>query len=242
MSVQSRDDLKRAQTVIVKVGSALLAQGEHPSAFVRIAAQIAQLRAQHRRVVVVSSGAIALGLERLGFAERPTALSALQACAAAGQGRLQRQWDEAFAAHSLGVAQILLTNADLQNRRRFLNAQGALNVLLDRGAIPIVNENDTVSVDEIKLGDNDTLAAQVCGIVGGDVVVLLTSANGLHTNDPSLDPTSERIALVDDIADVEKFAKGAARFGTGGMRTKLDAAKIGRTHGAATVIVPGAPE
>lgn len=239
MRVQSRDDLAHAKTIIVKIGSALLADPTPPTAFERVAADVGQLKAWGHDVIVVSSGAIALGLGRLRYESRPTDLAGLQAAAAAGQGLLQRMWDEAFARHGHVVAQVLLTHGDLQNRKRFLNAQAALRCLLERGAIPIVNENDTVSVAEIKLGDNDTLAAQICGLVDAEVVVLLTSADGLRTADPHVDPNSERISVVHDIADVEGVAKGPHGPGTGGMRTKLEAARIARAGGAATIIAPG---
>jgi glutamate 5-kinase len=150
------------------------------------------------------------------------------------------RWGEAFAAHGVEVAQILLTHADLRDRRRYLNARQAFARLLEAGVVPIVNENDTVAVDEIKLGDNDTLAAQVCGLCDADVVVLLTSAAGLYTADPSLDASAVRVPVVNELDDaVRALAGPAARLGTGGMITKLDAAAAAQKHGASTLIAPG---
>jgi glutamate 5-kinase len=238
-SRDARAELKDARCVVVKVGSALLAQKE-PDPFASFAAQIAELRKKGVRVVLVSSGAIALGFPALGLAERPKDLAGLQASAAAGQSKLMWRWGEAFHAHGLEVAQVLLTHADLKDRRRYLNARQAFLRLLDAGVVPVVNENDTVAVDEIKLGDNDTLAAQVCGLCDAQAVVLLTGAAGLFTADPSVDPGAVRIPVVDILDDaVRALAGPAARLGTGGMITKLDAAAAAQRHGAATVIAPG---
>ncbi|MDP2341801.1 MAG: glutamate 5-kinase [Deltaproteobacteria bacterium] len=235
----ARVRLTSAKRVVVKIGSALLRSRDHDP-FAHFAAEVISLRRQGKTVVVVSSGAIALGYPSLKLATRPTELAALQASAAAGQSKLMAHWAQAFGWFDVDVAQILLTHADLQDRRRYNNAKGALAVLLERGLIPIVNENDTVSVDEIKLGDNDTLAAAVSGLIDADAVVLLTSAAGLFTADPSLDATARRIDVVDDLTpEVRAYATGAAALGTGGMITKLDAAAIARRHGAQTVIARG---
>jgi glutamate 5-kinase len=234
----ARAQLTKARRVVVKIGSALLADKD-VDAFSRLAADVAVLRDRQMDVVLVSSGAIALGLEVLGFSERPKDLASLQACAAAGQSRLMARWDAAFSKHGTAVAQLLLTHDDLRDRRRYLNARHAFSRLLERGCVPVVNENDTVSVDEIKLGDNDTLAAQVCGLASADVVVLLTGAAGLFTADPAKDKRAERVVIVDDVEAVRAFAGDPAKHGTGGMRTKLDAALVARKHGASTLIAPG---
>ena len=235
----ARAELLSARRVVVKIGSALLAKS--PEAFAELAAQVAALRGRGLEVAVVSSGAIALGLAPLGLGSRPRDLPSLQAAAAAGQSRLMWRWGEAFARHQLEVAQVLLTHGDLRERRRYLNARSAMTRLLEAGIIPIVNENDSVSVDEIKLGDNDTLAAEVCGLVDADVVVLLTGAPGLFTADPSLDPTAVRIPVVELIDDrVRALAGPPAALGTGGMVTKLTAAENAGRHGAGPVIAPGA--
>ncbi len=235
----ARARLVSARRVVVKIGSVLLRRQDHDP-FAHFAAEVMNLRRQGKTVVVVSSGAIALGYPSLKLSTRPTELAALQASAAAGQSKLMAHWAQAFGWFDVDVAQILLTHADLQDRRRYNNAKGALAVLLERGLVPVINENDTVSVDEIKLGDNDTLAAAVSGLIDADAVVLLTSAAGLFTSDPSLDATAQRVAVVDDLGpEVRAFASGAAALGTGGMITKLDAAAIARRHGAQTVIAPG---
>lgn len=236
----ARARLQQARRVVVKVGSALLRQGLPHDPFAHFAAEVMALKRQGKEVVVVSSGAIALGFPALGYAERPTELAALQASAAAGQSRLMGQWARAFSWFDVEVAQILLTHDDLKDRRRYMNARGALLVLLERGLVPVINENDTVSVDEIKLGDNDTLAAAVSGLVDADAVVLLTSSAGLFTADPHKDPTAVRVPIVDALTDdVRALAGGAALLGTGGMITKLDAGDIARRHGAQTLIAPG---
>jgi len=233
-----RAALSSCRRIVVKIGSALLADG--PPAFARFAEEIALLRREGRDVVVVSSGAIALGYPLLGYAERPTDLAGQQASAAAGQGKLIQAWATACAAHGIEVAQILLTHGDLEHRRRYVNARHAMERLLACGALPIVNENDTVSVAEIKLGDNDVLAAAVCGLTAAQLVVLLTGAEGLFTANPSVDPRAARVPFVDEITDeIRALAGPPARLGTGGMVTKLRAAEQARTHGAATVVAPG---
>jgi glutamate 5-kinase len=235
----ARSRLKEARRVVVKIGSALLKSTERDP-FAHFAAEVMALRRQGREVVVVSSGAIALGWPSLKLAARPTDLPGLQASAAAGQSRLMAKWAQAFSWFDVDVAQILLTHDDLKDRRRYDNARQALLLLLARGVVPVINENDTVSVDEIKLGDNDTLAAAVSGLVDAEAVVLLTGAPGLFTADPSLDPTATRVPVVEDLGDdVRALAGGAANHGTGGMITKLDAAAIAKRHGAQTVIAPG---
>ena len=233
----TRAELTKARRVVVKIGSALLAGSGEP--FASFAAQIVALRQRGVQVTLVSSGAIALGFPALGLRERPRDLAGLQAAAAAGQSKLMWRWAEAFHAHGVEVAQVLLTHADLRDRRRYLNARQAFLRLLECGVIPVVNENDTVAVDEIKLGDNDTLAAQVCGLCDADVVVLLTGAAGLFTADPAVDNNATRVAIVTDLESVRSLAGPAARLGTGGMITKLDAAAAAQKHGAATVIAPG---
>jgi glutamate 5-kinase len=235
----ARSRLKDARRVVVKIGSALLKSTERDP-FAHFAAEVMALRRQGREVVVVSSGAIALGWPSLKLAARPTDLPGLQASAAAGQSRLMAKWAQAFGWFDVDVAQVLLTHDDLKDRRRYDNARQALLLLLSCGVVPVINENDTVSVDEIKLGDNDTLAAAVSGLVDADAVVLLTGAPGLFTADPSLDPSATRVPVVEDLGeDVRALAGGAANHGTGGMITKLDAAAIARRHGAQTVIAPG---
>lgn len=239
--MSSRDKLRQVRRVVVKVGSQLLA--DDPSTFARIGGQIADLWDEGREVVLVTSGAIALGFPALGLKERPKDLPSLQAAAAAGQSRLMARWSEALEARSRGSAQVLLTHADLDARKRYLNARSALLRLLEAGLTPVVNENDTVSVEEIKLGDNDTLAAEVCGLVSADLVVLLTGADGLMTGDPRMDPEAVRVPVVEVLDErVRAMAGKPSHLGTGGMTTKLRAAEVARRHGAATVIAPGMRE
>ena len=243
----ARPELTGVSRVVIKIGSALLAgtipcrgSGGASDPFAAFAAQIAGLRARGLSVALVSSGAIALGFPSLGLGQRPKDLAGLQASAAAGQSKLMWRWAESFYAHGLEVAQILLTHDDLRDRRRYLNARQAFMRLLECGVVPVVNENDTVAVDEIKLGDNDTLAAQVCGLCDAQLIVLLTGAPGLYTADPTLDPSAVRVPIVRVLDEhVRKLAGAAAALGTGGMVTKLEAAAQAQTHGAATVIAPG---
>ncbi|HEY1101405.1 MAG TPA: glutamate 5-kinase [Myxococcota bacterium] len=235
----SRHRLTTSRRVVVKIGSALL-KSTTRDPFAHFASEVMALRRTQRDVVVVSSGAIALGLSAMGITVRPTDLPTLQAAAACGQSRLMNHWAKAFAWFGVEVAQVLLTHDDLKDRRRWKNARQALSVLLERGIVPIINENDTVGVAEIKLGDNDTLAAATAGLVDADTVVLLTGAPGLFTADPGKDPLATRLPVVDAVTDeVRALAGGADLHGTGGMITKLEAATVARRHGAQTVIAPG---
>lgn len=235
----ARQRLQHSKRVVVKIGSALL-KSTTRDPFAHFASEVMALRRSGRDVIVVSSGAIALGLQAMGIAVRPTDLPTLQAAAACGQSRLMNHWAKAFGWFGLEVAQILLTHDDLKDRRRWKNARQALAVLLARGIIPIINENDTVGVAEIKLGDNDTLAAATAGLVDADAVVLLTGAPGLFTADPGKDPSATRLPVVEAVTDeLRALAGGAELHGTGGMITKLEAATVARRHGAQTVIAPG---
>lgn len=242
MSEESaRRALAGARRVVIKVGSQLLATDA--GTFSRVAEGILSLLDEGREVVLVTSGAIALGLEPLGLKERPRDLVGLQAAAAAGQSRLMRRWMDVLEGEGgRRCAQVLLTHADLADRRRYLNARSALTRLLSAGVIPVVNENDTVSVEEIKLGDNDLLAAEVCGLVGASAVVLLTGADGLMSGDPAKDPDARRVPYIEDVFAAEKLAGKPSKLGTGGMATKLRAAEVARRHGATTVIAPGSRE
>lgn len=236
--MSTRTTLTATRRLIVKVGSQLLA--DDPDIFVRLATEIASLWREGREVVLVTSGAIALGFPVLGLPSRPRDLASLQAAAAAGQGRLMARWGAAFEAAGRPVAQVLLTHADLASRRRYLNARSALMTLLGAGVVPVINENDTVSVEEIKLGDNDLLAAEVCGLVSAELVILLTGADGVMSDDPRHNPLAERIAQLDVIDERVRDAMGKpSALGTGGMRTKLRAAEVARLHGASTLIAPG---
>ncbi|MFT5259361.1 MAG: glutamate 5-kinase [Saprospiraceae bacterium] len=239
----SRKDLRQAKVWVIKVGSALLTQassGLNLEVIATLASQIAFLRSQGKQVVLVSSGSIAEGSRKLGWNKRPKEIHKLQAAAAVGQMGLVHQYQQAFNTHRLTCAQILLTNADLANRKRYLNARSTLTSLLDLNVIPIVNENDTVVTDEIRFGDNDTLAALVANIVGAEVLVLLTDQKGLFTADPSKDKTAKLIeqGIAGD-PRLDAMAGDTSEFGTGGMVTKLKAATKAAHSGASTVIAFG---
>lgn len=226
---EARQALREARRVVVKIGSrSLLAS---PERFRRLAGQVAALRAHGRSVVLVSSGAIALGRARLGLDKRPKDMARLQAAAAAGQSRLVRAWDDAFEPHGIPAAQVLLTHADLGDRDRYLNARRALEALIELGAVPIINENDTVAVEEIKFGDNDQLAAMVATLVGADLLVLLTDVEGV------LDHSGARLPLVREIDEVLAFLRAPTDdIGLGGMASKVEAARRATLRGVPVAI------
>lgn len=228
----------------MKVGSGLLAGwGTHldRGAARDVVGQICQLRAGGSEVVLVSSGAVALGCERLGLEERPGDIPTIQAAAAIGQGDLMALYSLAFEELGHTAAQVLLTHADLADRRRFLNARHALERLLELGATPILNENDTVAVDELKLGDNDTLAAHVANLVGAELLVILTDQDGLHTADPRQDPRARRIPLIRADEEVAEGVLGGSgsSLSVGGMATKVEAARRAAAFGVPTALVDG---
>lgn len=228
--------------IVVKVGSRLLVDERHQLDESRIAdlvGQIVRVRASGRQVVLVSSGAIAAGLPDLKLTRRPKDLPSLQAAAALGQARLIELYRDRFAEHGVAVGQALLTHADLRDRNRHLNARNALNRLLEAGAIPVINENDTVAVDEIRVGDNDQLSALVGNLVRADLVVLLTTVDGLFTDHP--DRGGTLVARVDAVTPEIRAMAGGAHdgVGTGGMQTKLDAAEICARGGERLVICNG---
>jgi len=233
-----------AASLVVKVGSSLVTddgRGLDHAAVARWAAQIADLRRAGRNVVLVSSGAIAEGVKRLGWTARPSAMHELQAAAAVGQMGLVQAYETAFAKFGLHTAQILLTHEDLADRRRYLNARSTLRTLLSLGVIPIINENDTVTTDEIRFGDNDTLGALVTNLIEADVLVLLTDQQGLYTADPRKDPSATLVATARaDDPRLEAMAGGVGTAqGRGGMLTKVLAAKRAARSGASTVIASG---
>jgi glutamate 5-kinase len=235
---------REAARLVIKVGSSLVTNegaGLDAGAIARWATQIAALRAARREVVLVSSGAIAEGMQRLGWKRRPHAMHELQAAAAVGQMGLAQVYESCFRQHGLQTAQVLLTNADLADRSRYLNARSTLRTLLALGVIPVINENDTVATDEIKVGDNDTLASLVANLIEADVLVILTDQSGLYTADPRRDPAATLVAeaRAGDPA-LEHMAGGAgSAIGKGGMITKILAAKRAARSGAHTVIASG---
>jgi glutamate 5-kinase len=236
--------IKASSRIIVKVGSSLVTnegRGLDHDAIARWAAQIAALRALGKEVVLVSSGAIAEGMLRLGFSARPTDIHELQACAACGQMGLAQIYETSFRTHGIQTAQVLLTHADLADRERYLNARSTLTTLLRLNVVPIINENDTVVTDEIKFGDNDTLGALVANLIEADALVILTDQKGLYSADPRKDPVATLIrqAQAGDPA-LEAMAGGAgSSIGRGGMLTKVLAARRAARSGAHTVIAWG---
>ncbi len=236
--------LKSARRLVVKVGSSLVTnqgQGLDRAAIARWAAQIAQLRTRSKEVVLVSSGAIAEGMQRLGWTRRPHAMHELQAAAAVGQMGLVQVYESSFREHGLHTAQVLLTHADLADRQRYLNARSTLRTLLALGVIPIINENDTVVTDEIKFGDNDTLAALVTNLIEADCLIILTDQAGLYTRDPREDASAElvRAAKAGDAALEDMCGRAGSHIAKGGMLTKVLAAKRAARSGAHTVIASG---
>lgn len=236
--------ISHAQRLVAKVGSSLVTnegRGIDEVAVAQWAAQIATLHAQGKQMVLVSSGAIAEGMARLGWARRPHTMHELQAAAAVGQMGLIQAYEAAFAKHGIRTAQILLTHEDLADRHRYLNARTTLYTLLSLGVVPIVNENDTVVTDEIRLGDNDTLGALVTNLIEADALIILTDQPGLYTADPRKNPGAEFISVAQagDPA-LEAMAGGAgSSVGTGGMLTKVLAAKRAANSGGHTVIASG---
>jgi glutamate 5-kinase len=234
--MNAREELTRARRLVVKVGSRVLASDHE--LIPRLAREISAIMAEKRSVVLVSSGAIALGVKRLGYPSKPKETRRLQAAAAAGQSSLMRRYEEAFGAVGITTAQVLITHADLAERERMNNAREALSELLDVGALPVVNENDVVSIEELHFGDNDQLAAMVAPLVGADLLVLLTDVEGV------LDETGQRISVMGDNDTIGRIEGAGERVGTGGIQSKIDAARKGCRAGAGAVIAaagrPGA--
>ncbi|MSQ60652.1 MAG: glutamate 5-kinase [Betaproteobacteria bacterium] len=236
--------ISTARRLVVKVGSSLVTNqglGLDHAALGRWAAQIAQLKQRQREIILVSSGAVAEGMQRLGWRKRPHALHELQAAAAVGQMGLVEAYENCFRTHNLRAAQLLLTHEDLADRKRYLNARSTLRTLLALNVIPVINENDTVATDEIKFGDNDTLAALVTNLVEADALIILTDKDGLYTADPGHDPSAQFVhnGQAGDPA-LEKMAGGVgSSFARGGMITKILAAKRAARSGAHTVIASG---
>jgi glutamate 5-kinase len=239
--------LSAARRIVIKVGSALVVNGEtgEPDrAWLHaLVADAARLTRRGQQVLIVSSGAVALGRRRLGLGRRALDLPEKQAAAAAGQGLLMRAWEEALEPYGLKAAQVLLTRDDTEQRRRWLNARATMETLLELGAVPVVNENDTVATEEIRYGDNDRLAARVAQMIGADLLVLLSDIDGLYTADPRSNPDARHIPMVEELTpEIEAMAGGSnasAGLGVGGMATKLTAAKIAQGAGCATLITLG---
>lgn len=232
-------------TLVVKIGTSSLTNTETGQlALATIASlveSVCQLRRQGHQVVLVSSGAVGIGCARLRLEERPRTVGLKQAIAAVGQGRLMRIYDDFFSSLQQPIAQVLLTRGDLCDRNRYINASNTLQALFDLGVVPIVNENDTVAVDELKFGDNDTLSALVAGLVEADWLFLLTDVDRLYSADPRVQPNAQPITHVENIGDLAQVEVGGqgSRWGTGGMATKIMAAEIATGAGVRTVITQG---
>jgi glutamate 5-kinase len=241
MSALAVDDFRR---VVVKVGSSLLIGDDgrvDRQWLAGLAADIADWHSRGHEVLVVSSGAIAIGSAVLGINKRRARLEDLQAAAAAGQVQLAHAYQDALDDYGITTAQVLLTPEDTENRRRFLNARGTLGRLIERRVVPIINENDTVATEEIRYGDNDRLAARVAQLVMADALILLSDVDGFYTADPASDPQAEHIPLVTAITDDMQRMAGETRsdIGSGGMATKVQAARIATHAGCATIITSG---
>jgi len=232
--IPERASLAGAKRVVIKCGSRLIAEAPASRPAV-IADQVLELRTRGVEVVIVSSGAIALGMTRLKLAARPTELPGLQAAAAVGQSRLMQHWEHAFGAHGVEIGQVLLTHDDLGDRRRFLSARLTLRALLDHGCVPIINENDTVATEEIKFGDNDQLAALVCNLVSADALIILTDVEGVR------DAYGVRMPVVRDIErEAAPVAGGpTSGVGSGGMASKVGSARIVTRSGVPAIVAPG---
>jgi glutamate 5-kinase len=243
--MNSRENFKNAKRIVVKIGSSLLTKGGKgldKTAIAQWVEQMAALRKSGVDVILVSSGSVAEGVWRLGLKARPTTLHELQAAAAVGQMGLVRVFDDTFQQHDLHASQVLLTHDDLSNRQRYLNARSTLLTLLQFGVVPVINENDTVATEEIRFGDNDTLAALVANLVEADLLLILTDQQGLFTADPSVDTDATLISQINVNDERLESMAGESRsgLGRGGMSTKVSAARLAARSGAATVIAAGA--
>lgn len=237
-------NLSEAKLVVVKVGSSLVTAEGHGIDQIALdgwATQIATIKSRGIHVILVSSGAIAEGMKRLGWKKRPTAINELQAAAAVGQMGIAQAYERAFSAYDIHTAQILLTHEDLSDRTRYLNARSTIKTLLNQNIVPVINENDTVTTDEIKLGDNDTLGALVTNLVEADALIILTDQLGLYDSDPRKNPNAMFINEISALhPELENMAGGAGTgVGTGGMYTKVQAAKRAALSGANTVVASG---
>ena len=243
MSSNARQSLTDARRRVIKIGSAVLTdngQGLNKASIERLAQSVIALRADGAEVIIVSSGAVAAGLARLNMTMRPSALDQLQAAAAVGQSSLVQAYEAAFAPSGDLCAQILLSHDDVRSRERFLNARATLQTLLSQGVIPIVNENDTVVTDEIRFGDNDTLAALVANLIDADLLVMLTDQAGLFNTDPRATPDAQLITEADaHDTTLDKMVSEGTALGRGGMISKLRAARLAARSGTLAIIADG---
>lgn len=237
--------IARARRITIKIGSSLLIDPSEKrvrkSWLTSVGDDIAALRAEGKQVAVVSSGAVALGRVHLGL-RRSSRLDHKQAAAAAGQALLMQAWEEALVRHGIPTAQLLLTIEDTEQRRRWLNARATMEVLLAQNALPVINENDSVATDELRYGDNDRLSARAAQMIRSDVLILLSDVDGIYTADPQRDPDARHLPYVSELtSEIEGYAGGTAAegVGTGGMRTKIAAARIASAFGCSTIIAAG---
>ena len=241
--MKARQQLGRSKRWVVKVGSSLVTRDGQGLDHEQIASwvkQICTLRQQGHHIVLVSSGSVVEGLVRLGWDKRPEALNDLQAAAAVGQMGLIQAYESKFQQHGVHTAQVLFTHEDMSDRKRYLNARSTLNRLLDLGVVPVVNENDTVAIEEIRFGDNDRLAALTANLVEANLLVILTDQDGMYDSDPRRHPEAkllESVSVDDD--KLEGMAAGSGALGRGGMITKIQAARLAARSGTATLVVGG---
>ncbi len=239
-------DFSKAKRIVIKVGTSNLTDKNYrlePRKVEKLATEIVELKKQDKEIILVSSGAIGAGIGKLDLKQRPRDIKVLQATAAVGQNVLMSTYDRYFANYDQIIAQILLTHAAFFNRQRYLNLRNTLVTLLKSGIIPIINENDTVAVDEIKVGDNDTLSALVASNLDADLLIILTNTDGLFTYDPKRSKKAELIPVVDEITpEIERIAETGGRTGVGGMKTKIQAAKVTMKAGIPMIIANGGEE
>lgn len=241
----TRENLNDAKRIVIKVGTSTLTHATGKLNLLRIeklARELSDLANQGKQIILVSSGAVSAGMERLGLKEKPKNIPEKQAAAAVGQGILLHIYEKMFGEYGQIVAQVLLTRADSVNRKRYTNSRNTLMALLNQGVIPIINENDAVSIDELKIGDNDTLSAMVASIIDADLLIILSDVEGVYTANPLTDPSAALLNEIADITpDIEELAGGPGTLrGTGGMYTKIQAAKIAVNSGVTMVIASGA--
>jgi glutamate 5-kinase len=239
-------DFSKAKRIVIKVGTSNLTDKNYrlePRKVEKLATEIVELKKQDKEVILVSSGAIGAGIGKLDLKQRPRDIKVLQATAAVGQNVLMSMYDKYFASYDQIIAQILLTHEAFFNRQRYLNLRNTLVTLLKSGIIPIINENDTVAVDEIKVGDNDTLSALVASNLDADLLIVLTNTDGLFTYDPKRSKKAELIPVVDEITpEIERIGETGGRTGVGGMKTKIQAAKVVMKAGIPMIIANGGEE
>lgn len=236
--------ISQTNRIVVKVGTTTLTHVNgklNLNRLEQLVRQLADLQNQGKEVVIVTSGAVGAGMGRLGLTEKPASILERQALAAVGQGLLMQVYEKIFAEYGITVAQVLLTRNDIEDRKRYLNARNTLLTLLKYRVIPIINENDTIATEELKIGENDTLSALVTGLIDAELLILLSDIDGLYTKDPKKDPTAELIPFVTEVTDeIKEMAGGSASsLGTGGMVTKIGAAQMALAAGASMVIMNG---